>query len=120
MQWFKFNNVYETPFVKPCINDTKKLSFILENLIEEFKNSDTAQYNMLQTYLKQFIILSVRINKENQPIKTDAEHHIKNAYVTKVVGTNTKQSSKEVTLAKGEYVYFCPLNPTPQYKLIVR
>lgn len=52
--------------------------------------------------------------------KTDADHHIKNAYVTKTVGTDTKQSSKEVTLTKGEYVYFCPLNPTPQYKLIVQ
>ena len=31
---------------------------------------------------------------------------------------NTKQTSKKVTLTKGEYVYFCPLNPTPQYTLI--
>ncbi|MGB0892065.1 MAG: AraC family transcriptional regulator, partial [Flavobacteriaceae bacterium] len=31
-----FNNIYETPFVKPCEKDTQKLSFILENLIEEF------------------------------------------------------------------------------------
>lgn len=68
-----FNNVYETPFVKPCENDTKKLSFILESLIEEFKNSNTAQYDMLQTYLKQFIIHSVRIQKEHYPIKTDIE-----------------------------------------------
>lgn len=52
--------------------------------------------------------------------KTDADHHIKNAYVTKTVAKNSKQNSKEVTLTKGEYVYFCPLNPTPQYKLIVQ
>lgn len=51
--------------------------------------------------------------------KTDAEHHIKNAYVTEVVKNNTKGHSKKVTLKKGEYVYFCPLNPTPQYTLIV-
>lgn len=52
--------------------------------------------------------------------KTDAAHHIKEAYVTKAVGTNSKQNSKEVTLTKGEYVYFCPLNPTPQYTLVVK
>lgn len=51
--------------------------------------------------------------------KTDAANHIKNAYVTEVVKNNTKGHSKAVTLAKGEYVYFCPLNPTPQYTLIV-
>ncbi len=52
--------------------------------------------------------------------KTDAANHIKNAYVTAQVKNNTKETSKEVTLEKGEYVYFCPLNPTPQYTLIVK
>ena len=47
------------------------------------------------------------------------ENHIKTAYVTSVVKEGTKQSSNVTTLAKGEYVYFCPLNPTPQYKLTV-
>ncbi len=51
--------------------------------------------------------------------KTDAANHIKNAYVTSQVKNNTKETSKTVTLKKGEYVYFCPLNPTPQYSLIV-
>lgn len=40
------------------------------------------------------------------------ENHIKTAYVTAQVETGKMQTSKEVTLTKGEYVYFCPLNPT--------
>ncbi|AXT18440.1 helix-turn-helix domain-containing protein [Flavobacteriaceae bacterium AU392] len=68
-----FNNVYETPFLKPCESDIKKLDFILENLIEEFETQETGQYDMLQTYLKQFIIHSVRIKKEHFPIKDDVE-----------------------------------------------
>ncbi|MCI2229521.1 cupredoxin domain-containing protein [Polaribacter sp. MSW13] len=51
--------------------------------------------------------------------KSDVKAHIKNAYVTAQVKNNTKETSKKVTLTKGEYVYFCPLNPTPQYTLIV-
>ncbi len=51
--------------------------------------------------------------------KTDAANHIKNAYVTEAVKNNTTGHSKEVTLTKGTYVYFCPLNPTPEYTLIV-
>ena len=51
--------------------------------------------------------------------KTDEKHHIKEAYVTSLVKNNSKSNTKEVTLAKGEYVYFCPLNPTPQYTLKV-
>ncbi|AZJ34561.1 cupredoxin domain-containing protein [Tenacibaculum singaporense] len=52
--------------------------------------------------------------------KTEEKHHIKNAYVTSLVKNNSKSSSKKVTLTKGEYVYFCPLNPTPQYTLTVK
>ena len=40
------------------------------------------------------------------------ENHIQTAYVTTMVGTDKTQSSKPTVLSKGEYVYFCPLNPT--------
>lgn len=68
-----FNNIYETPFVKPCEKDTQKLQFILESLIEEFQQDETAQYDMLQSYLKQFMICAVRVQKENHIIKEDTE-----------------------------------------------
>ena len=69
-----FNNVYETPFVKPCESDTQKLQFILDSLEDEFKREKaTAQYDMLQAYLKQFIIHSVRVKKEHHIVKDDNE-----------------------------------------------
>lgn len=49
----------------------------------------------------------------------DANNHIKNAYVTAPVSNNTTGTSKKVTLKKGMYTYFCPLNKTPQYTLTV-
>ena len=51
--------------------------------------------------------------------KSGQENHIKAAYVKALVKNNTKQTSNKVTLAKGEYEYFCPLNKTAQYTLIV-
>jgi AraC-like DNA-binding protein len=68
-----FNNIYETPFVNPNERETQKLHFIIENLIEEFSFKETAQYDMLQAYLKQFIVYSVRIKKDLETIKTKAE-----------------------------------------------
>ncbi|WP_025742695.1 cupredoxin domain-containing protein [Aquimarina pacifica] len=50
---------------------------------------------------------------------SDAKNHIKEAYVTKVVTEGSTESSNTVTLEKGTYSYFCPLNKTPQYTLIV-
>ncbi|MEM6894982.1 MAG: plastocyanin/azurin family copper-binding protein [Bacteroidota bacterium] len=40
------------------------------------------------------------------------ENHIQTAYVIQAVKTGEAQQSKPTTLEKGEYVYFCPLNPT--------
>ncbi len=51
--------------------------------------------------------------------KTDKANHVQNAYLFKTIADGEKASSKEVVLDKGEYVYFCPLNPTPQYKITV-
>ncbi|NRA91928.1 MAG: cupredoxin domain-containing protein [Psychroserpens sp.] len=52
--------------------------------------------------------------------KSNPDAHIKTAYVTKVVDNNATESSNVTHLEKGEYVYFCPMNPTPQYTLIVK
>ncbi len=52
--------------------------------------------------------------------KTDADNHITNAYLTKTINDGETGRSKEVVLEAGEYVYWCPLNPTPQYKITVK
>lgn len=51
--------------------------------------------------------------------KTDQANHIPEAYVKQAIGDGETSTSSVVTLEEGEYVYFCPLNPTPQYTLIV-
>lgn len=68
-----FNNIYETPFIKPSKKETNKLNIILENLVDEFQQEETAQHDMLQAYLKQFIVQAVRIKKESFRLKEDKE-----------------------------------------------
>lgn len=51
---------------------------------------------------------------------SNPENHIQTAYVTQVVKDGETQKTKATVLEKGEYVYFCPLNPTPQYTLTVQ
>ena len=50
----------------------------------------------------------------------DPEQHIQEAYVTELVKNNSSQKTNLVNLKEGEYIYFCPLNKTPQYKLTVK
>ncbi len=52
--------------------------------------------------------------------KTDQKNHIPEAYLQKTIKNGETAQSKTVTLEKGEYVYFCPLNPTPLYTLVVK
>ncbi len=47
------------------------------------------------------------------------ENHIKSAYVTSTVKDGKVEKTNATKLTKGEYVYFCPLNLTPQYTLTV-
>ncbi|MEM8894116.1 MAG: cupredoxin domain-containing protein [Bacteroidota bacterium] len=51
--------------------------------------------------------------------KTEQENHISSAYLTNTIEDGQTGKSNVVTLEKGEYVYFCPLNPTPQYSITV-
>jgi hypothetical protein len=52
--------------------------------------------------------------------KPEQQFHIQEAYLKAAVKDGEMSSSREVTLEKGEYIYFCPLNPTPQYTLTVK
>lgn len=51
---------------------------------------------------------------------SDANNHIKEAYVSDMVKHGKTESSQPVTLKKGTYHYFCPFNNTPQYTLEVK
>jgi hypothetical protein len=51
--------------------------------------------------------------------KTDPANHIKEAYVKAPVKNGSSSITNVVSLTPGEYVYFCPLNPTKEYNLTV-
>jgi len=71
-----FNTIYDTPFLQPTANDTTKLNFIINCLVDELKQSKTGQYDMLQAYLKQFIVHAVRIKTARYQIKDDVESQL--------------------------------------------
>ena len=68
-----FNNIYESPFVYPNEDEAQTLNFIISSLKYELQTSDTAQYDMLLSYLKQLIIHSVRIKNFHQPAVDESD-----------------------------------------------
>ena len=51
--------------------------------------------------------------------KSDSKAQVANSGLEQLVGSGETSRSGVVTLEAGEYQYTCPLNPTPQYSLVV-
>jgi AraC family transcriptional regulator, transcriptional activator of pobA len=62
-----FNNIYEPPYV--LIDESAKitLTMVLEQMKVEMQNPALAQYELLVSYLKIFLITASRLKKEQQP-----------------------------------------------------
>jgi AraC family transcriptional regulator, transcriptional activator of pobA len=62
-----FNNIYEPPFT--YIDESSVLNFkmILEQMKAEMQNQDLAQYELLVSFLKIFLINASRLKTEQQP-----------------------------------------------------
>lgn len=62
-----FNNIYEPPYVK--VDETAKATFslVIDQMKAEMQNPALAQYELLISYLKIFLITASRLKKEQQP-----------------------------------------------------
>ena len=93
--------------------------------LEQTPGKFTVQSLTLEEGTYQFEIANVGVDHELGFVlapkgKPQKEHHIKAAYVQKTVKNGETSLSQKVDLKKGEYIYFCPLNPTEQYSLTVK
>jgi AraC-like DNA-binding protein len=64
-----FNTIYEPPYV--IIDETAKTTFnmVIDQMKVEMRNPALAQYELLVSYLKIFLITASRLKKEQQPEK---------------------------------------------------
>lgn len=64
-----FNNIYEVPFINPNQSEKSELEAIILKMFDEFKHPGVAHKEMLNTYLKLFLIVATRIKLRQQEIK---------------------------------------------------
>jgi AraC family transcriptional activator of pobA len=62
-----FNNIYEPPFVRVDEHAASIFNMVLEQIKAEMQNPAIAQYELLISYLKIFLITAVRLKTEQQP-----------------------------------------------------
>lgn len=61
-----FNNIYDPPFVNVTEETQKNFEMVIEQVKAEVQNPDLAQYELLISYLKIFLISASRLKTEQQ------------------------------------------------------
>nr|WP_315244671.1 helix-turn-helix domain-containing protein [uncultured Flavobacterium sp.] len=59
-----FNNIYQPPYVKVTDQAAQTFKMVLEQMKAEIKNAELAQYELLISYLKIFLITASRLKTE--------------------------------------------------------
>lgn len=118
--------VEETPVVEEVMVEETPEPMVEVVKLEEVEGAFTTTELKLKPGTYSFEVTNKGIPHEVAfvlaPNKDDIQEadFIADAMLTQTLKDGETASSKvPVTLEKGEYVYFCPLNNTPKYKLIV-
>lgn len=62
-----YNNIYSPPFVSVDTTSTATLEMLCQQIKTEMQNPDLAQYELLVSYLKIFLITAARLKTQQQP-----------------------------------------------------
>lgn len=105
-----FNNIYNSPMVK--IDDKTSVSFemIVEQLKEEMTKSALAQYELLISYLKIFLITASRLKKEDQVESTEVTIESQEPFILQNLKNYIESHYKTVHSAS-EYANMLAITP---------
>lgn len=76
-----FNNIYEPPFITIDEVAAASITPLLQQMIAEMENAALAQYELLVSYLKIFLITATRIKVSQQPLAMEQVASIKEPFV---------------------------------------
>jgi AraC family transcriptional activator of pobA len=62
-----FNNIYKPPYVSVDEHSQNILDMVVDQMITEMQNTELAQYELLVSYLKIFLITTTRLKNQQQP-----------------------------------------------------
>jgi AraC family transcriptional regulator, transcriptional activator of pobA len=76
-----FNNIYEPPFTHIDTVNATTMNMLLEQMKIEMQNQALAQYELLVSYLKIFLITASRLKTEQQPKTKHAMADLKEPFI---------------------------------------
>jgi AraC-like DNA-binding protein len=78
-----YNNVYQPPFVAVDDNTAATLKMLCEQIKTEMQNPALAQYELLVSYLKIFLITAARLKTQQQPAAAEMIKDNKEPFILK-------------------------------------
>ena len=76
-----FNNIYSPPFIRLDSSTVNSLELLIEQMKTEIQNPALAQYELLVSYLKIFLITTSRLKKEQEPSVQNALKDSKEPFI---------------------------------------
>lgn len=103
-----YNNVYQPPFVKVDESSDATLQMLCGQIKTEMQNPDLAQYELLVSYLKIFLITAARLKTQQQPKAALAVKDNKEPFILQklkdAIEENFKTKHSPVDYAKMLYI----------------
>ena len=76
-----FNNIYQQPFITLNENSISTLKMLIDQIKTEMQNTALAQYELLISYLKIFLITTSRLKTEQEPKAFEAISELKEPFL---------------------------------------
>ena len=76
-----FNNIYQPPYISISDVSASSLDILVEQMKGEMKNTALAQYEILVSYLKIFLITTSRLKAEQQPEALEVMSDLKEPFI---------------------------------------
>src|SRR5258708_39725090 len=76
-----FNNIYQPPYITIDDTSSSSLDILVEQMKVEMKNTALAQYEILVSYLKIFLITTSRLKAEQQPEVLEVMSDLKEPFI---------------------------------------
>lgn len=106
-----FNNIYNPPFISIDKNSASTLEMLFSQIKTEMQNPALAQYELLISYLKIFLISASRIKTEQEPQALQAVASIKEPFILQSLKDSIEKDFKTKHLASD---YAKSLNISPK------
>jgi hypothetical protein len=76
-----YNNIYQPPFVKVNEESATTFKMLCEQIKAEMQKPELAQYELLVSYLKIFLINAARLKAQQQPLASGIATHNKEPFI---------------------------------------